>query len=253
MSNREVIERAFRQWRYESLREGLFPDCYRPHDVVEAVLMAWHLAKDPRRYQRWKAYWQRQKKLRYAGHLPERAPPGGVWIGGKFYPGGQFIPEHVRQAASEGRAEVRFPDNEQTSQTGEMPVVDVSANSLGNASNSIQLRELAWEYWKNNLRGKGFINKHTGKRIWISRRGIQKLLNDASSQPWRSLVVPSLPEIIKHAKLVRSLRANRTDAHYKWYHYFDVRIRVMTRMLDVEMVVGEDQNGNWFYTFSRKK
>ena len=96
MSNREVIERAFRQWRYESLREGLFPDCYRPHDVVEAVLMAWHLAMNPRRYQRWRAYWQRQKKLRYGGKSPEdqpRAPKGGTTIGGKAYKGGEFIPK----------------------------------------------------------------------------------------------------------------------------------------------------------------
>ncbi len=113
MSNREVIERAFRQWRYESLREGRFPDCYRPHDVVEAVLMAWHLAKDPRRYQRWRAYWQRQKRVRYAKERKKgqhgkkrkkdqpRAPKGGTTIGGKPFDGGEYIPKPTHDTIRE--------------------------------------------------------------------------------------------------------------------------------------------------------
>ena len=232
MSNREVIERAFRQWRYESLREGRFPDCYRPHDVVEAVLMAWHLAMNPRRYQRWRAYWQRQKKLRYGGKSPEdqpRAPKGGQNVGGKQYQGGQFVPK-------------------------DSPVIEIKGDELGAEShNPTELREKAWDYWKKNLQGKTFVNSQTGKQIRISRTGIRKLLHGATTQRWKALVIPRLPQIIEEARYLRSADAYKENAVYRKYHYFQINARVKSETMRLEMVVGEDHNGNWFYTLMRQR
>ncbi len=128
----------------------------------------------------------------------------------------------------------------------------MTGEEFGQGTSPGEIRQKAFEFWQQHLRGKAFQNADTGKEIRISRDGIQKLLS-FSGDIRRAQLVPRIPELLADASYSFSEAPHKAKAKYWRYHHFLADTLLAGKEHEVHLIVGEDANGNWLYEFADVK
>lgn len=137
----------------------------------------------------------------------------------------------------------RVPSNKDPS-----PAVVVTGNELGSDLSPEQIRKRVHVYWKGRLRGRTFVNEETGQPIKIARSGIKELVA-RSADIHRLLLVPRLPKLLRLAVYSYSEGPHKANPKYDRFHHLLSEALIAGKEYDVDLLVGEDSNGNWFYQF----
>lgn len=193
-----------------------------------------------RRYADWK---QQQEQVRYVASVA-----------------GEYYAERYAKRRTTGETKVvngrtyRLNENHRWErvhdQQSKSPTIAISGDEFGKSLDSKTLRTEALDYWRNNLKGKKFKNKDTGHEIAVSRDGIAKTLS-YSGDIRRTKLVAKLPELLQEASYSFSENPHKSNAKYWRYHSFSVDVVIEGKETEVDFLVGEDANGNWFYQFAR--
>jgi hypothetical protein len=112
-----------------------------------------------------------------------------------------------------------------------------------------ELRKLAFEYYKNNLQGKYFLNLQLGK-ILFSRRGIDKFISSSANRD-KLIMVSVLSKIIELGEYVGSEKPTheRKDGIIK-FHRINTTIEIHNKIKEVSLLVAEDRNDKIFYNLN---
>ncbi|MEX2176186.1 MAG: hypothetical protein WD872_17625 [Pirellulaceae bacterium] len=150
--------------------------------------------------------------------------------------------EHKGEGPEGGRYTEKWTGDANASK----PAISVSGDEFGKGLSPKALRAAAFEHAMANFRGKVFVNRSTGKEIRVSRRGIQKTLTHLPDVGPIKLMA-KLPELLESAEPVGSAEPIGEAENIKAYHYFSATAELEGAPVESQLVIAEDNNGNWYY------
>ena len=125
--------------------------------------------------------------------------------------------------------------------------IRISSNEIKRDSDARQYANNALDYGK-NLRGT-YINKDTGKRIEISKKGLQEILHHDINDDAHIQSVAAIPDIIENAIYIDSAENEDKikNPNVAKYHYYVCGLKIGKEDYTVKMVVAEHTDGQRYY------
>lgn len=127
------------------------------------------------------------------------------------------------------------------------PVVMLAGDELGAGGDASpeQLRDAAWEYYKNNLQPRELTNTPIGS-VAFSRRGLKEFTS-FGADPAKLRLLPAVPAIIERGTYLGFEKARKPAPGLVGYHRFTGSVVVADRTFNPTVFVREDEVGNKFY------
>lgn len=125
--------------------------------------------------------------------------------------------------------------------------IRISSNEIKRDSDARQYANNALDYGK-NLRGI-YINKDTGKRIEISKKGLQEILHHDINDDAHIQSVAAISDIIENAIYIDSAENEDRikNPNVAKYHYYVCGLKIGKEDYTVKMVVAEHTDGQRYY------
>ncbi|MBF0458712.1 MAG: hypothetical protein HQK99_12555 [Nitrospirae bacterium] len=138
---------------------------------------------------------------------------------------------------------------EDLSSKPDMKITKLSDNMFGQQLWSARIDAKKWA--KENLQGKSPINKDTGWKIDITKKGIDKALSKERPAPLDHIeTVRAIPELIENAVKVETRPDRDNDPHIKNIHIFYAPIEVDGKLYRAKLTIKESADGKKYYDHS---
>ena len=134
-------------------------------------------------------------------------------------------------------------------QAEKAPVIALTGNELGEHADVKSLRAAAVDYYDRELRkGLKSVEREGFGTVFFTKKG-RKKVGSTSASPIKLLVVPAIPDVIRHGELKQEgvpSEKERQDGAVK-FHYFEAPVQVGDTVVPVGVTVLEDRAGRKFY------
>ena len=109
-----------------------------------------------------------------------------------------------------------------------------------------QVRDAAESYARQHLQGKTWVNRSTGIRVSLSKRGINKIINN-SADVTRARLIPAIPLLVESGLPDGPEEPGKPDSHYEAYRRFMSAVTITGQNRPVKFLIGRDHGGHWYY------
>src|SRR5665213_1429038 len=132
-----------------------------------------------------------------------------------------------------------------------IPVVSISGHELAGHDRA-ELRESAIKLaQEQGWLGHAFKNENTGWEIYIRRKSLSHAFNNRSTEA--ILAVAAIPELLRHAILIRSEPHQPPNPRFKQVHYFAAALSIGGELHRMQLTVKELADGRMLYDHKAKK